>query len=194
MTRPQPVRTLSAQCPHGTQTECGRKAPYRTEQYSCCFSGRRSSVRAHSSRASSSAHRDVLPLKHCRCTDCQSWLEPPYSMCMHGIIINGVVRPPEYPDDAWHWCALYVEREVVAGTGGKDKSRPAPVRGRTVSGPLGRRLAGGEPSVQPVSGRPGENRPYGHYCTTHLNGCASGILRGQPKENRQANKLPINKR
>jgi hypothetical protein len=28
-------------------------------------------------------------------------------MCRHGIICNGVQDVPDYPADAWHYCALY---------------------------------------------------------------------------------------
>jgi len=46
-------------------------------------------------------------LKHCRCRDCRKWIGKPYSECRHGIIRNGVKEPPEYPAEAWHYCALY---------------------------------------------------------------------------------------
>jgi hypothetical protein len=28
-------------------------------------------------------------------------------MCRHGLIVNGVKGVPEYPADAWHYCAMY---------------------------------------------------------------------------------------
>ena len=46
-------------------------------------------------------------LRHCRCIDCRHWIRPPYSECVHGLIRNGVKPVPEYPADAWHYCALY---------------------------------------------------------------------------------------
>lgn len=46
-------------------------------------------------------------LKHCRCQDCGRWIQPPYSMCRLGIIVNGLKSTPEFPADAWHWCARY---------------------------------------------------------------------------------------
>ena len=49
----------------------------------------------------------VTILKHCRCIDCRHWIKPPYSMCRHGVIVNGMGGAFEYPPDAWHYCALY---------------------------------------------------------------------------------------
>jgi hypothetical protein len=49
----------------------------------------------------------VTILKHCRCIDCRHWIRAPYSMCRHGVIVNGVGAALEYPPDAWHYCALY---------------------------------------------------------------------------------------
>ena len=49
----------------------------------------------------------VTVLRRCRCIDCRHWIAEPYSECVHGIIRNGVKPVPEYPADAWHWCALY---------------------------------------------------------------------------------------
>ena len=46
-------------------------------------------------------------LRYCRCMDCRHWIGEPYSECVHGIIRNGVKPVPEYPADAWHYCALY---------------------------------------------------------------------------------------
>ena len=51
--------------------------------------------------------RPATVLKHCRCMDCRHWIGEPHSECVHGIIRNGVKPVPEYPADAWHWCALY---------------------------------------------------------------------------------------
>lgn len=28
-------------------------------------------------------------------------------MCSHGIIVNGIRGQPDYPPDAWHYCADY---------------------------------------------------------------------------------------
>ena len=49
----------------------------------------------------------VTILRHCRCQDCEHWIRPPYNECRHGIIRNGVKERPEFPADAWHYCALY---------------------------------------------------------------------------------------
>jgi len=49
----------------------------------------------------------VTILRHCRCQDCEHWIRHPHNECRHGIISNGVKERPEYPADAWHYCALY---------------------------------------------------------------------------------------
>ena len=49
----------------------------------------------------------VTILRHCRCIDCEQWIKHPYNACEHGLISNGVKDKPEYPADAWHYCALY---------------------------------------------------------------------------------------
>jgi len=48
----------------------------------------------------------VTTLKHCRCVDCLFWRAAPVSECRHGTIRNGI-GDPEYPPNAWHYCALY---------------------------------------------------------------------------------------
>ena len=92
-------------------------------------------------------------LRYCRCMDCRHWIAEPHSECIHGIIRNGVKPVPEYPADAWHYCALYhgpqVSKDVWVWP--KAKKGPAPSRGR---------LSGGPSESSP----PGENGPnHGKY-------------------------------
>jgi hypothetical protein len=58
----------------------------------------------------------VTILRHCRCQDCRHWIKAPYSMCRHGLVVNGMKAIPEYPAHEWHYCALYhgpqVSKEV----------------------------------------------------------------------------------
>ena len=49
----------------------------------------------------------MILLKHCRCIDCRNWIKAPYSECRYGIIRNGVKDTPDFPADAWHYCARY---------------------------------------------------------------------------------------
>jgi hypothetical protein len=33
-------------------------------------------------------------------------------MCRQGLIVNGVKAVPEYPADAWHYCASYDGQQI----------------------------------------------------------------------------------
>ena len=91
-------------------------------------------------------------LHHCRCADCRHWIREPYNECSHGIIANGLKDPPEFPPDAWHYCALYHgpqrSRDVWAWprTEGQEKKGPAPGGGGPGGGPIQSGLVGGEPA------------------------------------------------
>jgi len=86
--------------------------------------------------------RNVTILRHCRCQDCEHWIGHPYNECDEGIVRNGVKPVPEYPPDAWHYCALYdgpqVSKDVFVwpkpATGAKE--RPAPGGGGPSGGPV----------------------------------------------------------
>jgi len=85
-------------------------------------------------------------LRHCRCVDCLFWRAAPFSECRQGIIRNGISEP-QYPPDAWHYCALYHgpqiskdvwvwpkvaprSRQVGAGSKISDKIEPVAEEGK----------------------------------------------------------------
>jgi hypothetical protein len=79
-------------------------------------------------------------LRHCRCQDCGHWVGRPHNECAEGIVRNGVMPVPEYPPDAWHFCALYdgpqISKDVwVWPKAAPKKKRPAPGGGGPDSRP-----------------------------------------------------------
>jgi len=102
-------------CDEETLSPCAESAESESMSYTCAGARARARARdvALAERDSPDSGVSMSPpapatiLKHCRCRDCRKWIGKPYSECRHGIIRNGVKEPPEYPAEAWHYCALY---------------------------------------------------------------------------------------
>ena len=103
-----------------TGRENGENLP---QPYTCAGTRAHTRARGAASGKGDSPFSPILPppaavtvLKQCRCVDCRYWFEHPYNECEHGIIRNGLLPVPQFPADAWHWCALYhgpqVSRDV----------------------------------------------------------------------------------
>ena len=86
-------------------TAFSRLSPTRTRARDGAYTPKPGNQPVTGNRSAPPDH--VTILRHCRCQDCEHWIRHPYTECRHGIIRNGVKEQPEYPAEAWHYCALY---------------------------------------------------------------------------------------